>query len=240
MGNHAKKLGAASGESEYARGSKEQPGKPKRKLSQRGAATELKFIAAANDAFLANGFAGSKIAQIVEMGNLSVGSFYHLFEDKKDLLDRAAEVLMADFHERFEKIDLGKAQNGNLYTMLYNLALEGRSLVARHHGIYRALLEQSQNHFSGLGPVQAIAPTVLSAVLDVLPEYVSELPVFPEPETTGHMVQVIAMSVLQAELGMAPLFPTDKQQFADVIARAAYGVLTITPPSNLYQDEVDT
>ncbi len=70
------------------------PEAPKRR---RGAETEQKFLDAANEVFWLHGFAGSTIARIVEAGDLSVGSFYHLFADKSDLLERATERPLADF-----------------------------------------------------------------------------------------------------------------------------------------------
>ncbi|MGB0410568.1 MAG: TetR/AcrR family transcriptional regulator [Pikeienuella sp.] len=198
---------------------------PKRKLSKRGAKTERKFLNAANDVFWAHGFAGSKISQIVTSGGLSVGSFYHQFTDKTELLERATDRLLADFHKTYVKMDLSRSTNGDVFTMLYRLTYTGRLLIARHRGIYRATAELAQNDFSGFGPMQAIGPAVVEAVRDVLPEYADQMPQNRKTADTAYAVQLITMSALQTELGMGPLYPNDLGAFSRVIARAACGVL---------------
>lgn len=199
-----------------------------RKLSRRGAETERKFLDAANDVFWANGFAGAKIAQIITAGEASVGSFYHLFADKDALLDRAAERLLADFHESVDALDLSRAANGDLFTMLFRLSLAGRQLVARHRGIYRAMAELAQNEISAFGPLQTITPTVVDRVRVAIPEYADQMPATPVAAEAASAVQLIAMSGLQTELGMGPLYPADLRSFCRVIARAACGVLGYT------------
>lgn len=198
---------------------------PQRKLSRRGAKTEQKFLDAANEVFWGHGFAGSKISQIVQAEGLSVGSFYHLFSDKSGLLERASERLLEDFHRTFDAMDLSLAANGDVFTMFYRLTYSGRLLIGRHRGIYRATAELAQNGFSGFGPMQTIAPAVVQTVRDVLPEYAGQLPEGRRPKDTAYAVQLIAMSVLQTELGMGPLYPQDLGAFSRVIARAACGVL---------------
>lgn len=198
---------------------------PRRKLSKRGAETEQKFLDAVNDVFWAHGFAGSKISQIVEAEGLSVGSFYHLFADKTEILERATDRLLADFRKTHDAMDLSRAANGDVFTMLYRLTYTGRLLIARHRGIYRATAELAQNDFSGFGAMRMIAPTVVEAVRDALPEYADQLPQAQSPRDTSYAVQLITMSALQTELGMGPLFPTDMHGFSQVIARAACGVL---------------
>lgn len=199
-----------------------------RKLSKRGQETEQRFLDAANDVFWANGFAGAKIAQIITAGNLSVGSFYHLFSDKSELLDRAAERLLADFHSMFDSIDLNREANVDVYTMLYRLSYSGRVLIRRHRGIYRATAELAQNDFSSFGPMRTIAPTVVKQVRLAMPEYADQLREGVSLKETSHAVQLITMSGLQTELGMGPLFPQDVDAFAKVIARAACGILGYT------------
>jgi len=198
---------------------------PKRKLSKRGVETEQKFFSAANEAFWAHGFAGSKISQIVEMEGLSVGSFYHLFADKTDLLERAADQILSDFHKTFDKMDLSRAANDDVFTMLYRLTYSGRLLIARHRGIYRATAELAQNDFSSFGPMQTIAPTIVEAVQAVLPEYAGQLPENRKTADAAFAVQLIAMSAMQTELGMGPLYPKELHAYSRVIARAACGVL---------------
>jgi len=198
---------------------------PKRKLSKRGAETEQKFLDAANEVFWANGFAGSKISQIVASGGLSVGSFYHRFADKTELLGRATDRLLDDFHQTYDSMDLSRTTNGDAFTMLYRLTYSGRRLIARHRGVYRATAELAQNDFSGFGPMQAIGPAVVEAVRDVLPEYADQLPDNHKTADAAYAVQLITMTALQTELGMGPLYPKDPGAFCRVIARAACGVL---------------
>ena len=196
-----------------------------RKLSKRGAETEQKFLDAANDVFWANGFAGAKIAQIITAGGLSVGSFYHLFADKSELLDLATEGLLADFDKNFEALDLSRKANADVFTMLYRLTYTGRLLIARHRGISRATAELAQNDFKGFGPMQNFAPAVVRAVSDALPGYSEQLPDHPRSKNTQYAVQLVTMSALQTELGMGPLYPQDVGEFSKVIARAACGIL---------------
>jgi len=196
-----------------------------RKLSKRGQETEQRFLDAANEVFWAKGFAGAKIAQIITAGDLSVGSFYHLFADKSDLLDRAAERVLLDFHAMFDSINLSRDENVDVFTMLYRLSYGGRVLIRRHRGIYRAMAELAQNDFSGFGPMRTIAPTVVEKVQEAMPQYADQLSCGPVPEKTNHAVQLITMTGLQTELGMGPFFPQDLDAFAQVIARAGCGVL---------------
>lgn len=199
-----------------------------RKLSKRGRETEQRFVKAANAVFWQRGFAGAKIAQIIDEGNLSVGSFYHLFADKSDLLDRAAEQLLEDFHTMIAELDLSRAANGDVFTMLYRLSFAGRLLVRKHRGIYRATTELAQNDFSNFGRMSTISPTVVEAVQKVMAEYADQLSPATDPSHTSHAVQLIAVSGLQTELGMTPLFPQDLEEFARMISRAGCGVLGYT------------
>lgn len=199
--------------------------KAPRKLSKRGAETERRFLDAANEVFWAHGFAGSKISQIITAGDLSVGSFYHLFEGKSDLLEHASTRLLEDFHETIAALDLSRAANHDLFTMFYRLSYRGRELVGRHRGIYRATAELAQNDIAGFGQMRVITPLVVKAVENVIPEYADQLPSRSSQPQTAHAVQLVAMSGLQTELGMGPLFPRDIEDFSKVIARAACGIL---------------
>ncbi len=55
--------------------------------------------------------------------------------------------------------------------------------------------------------------------------YLDQLAARPDPQTVAHAVQLIAMTVLQTELGMGPHYSRNTQAFAAVIARAACGIL---------------
>ena len=168
----------------------------KRKLSKRGRETEERFLNAANEVFWEIGFAGSKIVQIVTAGNLSVGSFYHLFADKSELLERASERLLADFHTMSEGLDLSRSANADVFTLLYRLSYSSRVLIRRHRGIYRATAELAQNDFSRYGAIQTIAPTMVKLMMQVMPEYDDQLDGGASLRETSNAVQLIAMAGL--------------------------------------------
>lgn len=196
-----------------------------RKRSKRGLEAEQKLLDAANTVFWAHGFAGCTIAQIIDASGLSVGSFYHQFNDKRELLDRGTENVVEDFRETFKKLDLSASANRSLFEMLHRLTLSGRALIARNRGFYRALSEIAQNQIDGFGPLRIIGPTVIAGVAAEIDGYSDQLSVPASRETVAHAVQLIIMCALQTELGMGPQFPSDEEEFANVIARAACGVL---------------
>ena len=204
-----------------------------RKRSKRGLEAEQKLLDAANAVFWANGFAGSTIAQIITESGLSVGSFYHQFADKRELLDRAIEYILDDFRATSERLDLSRTANGTLFVAFHRLSIAGRQLISRNRGFYRATSELAQNQAEGFGPLRIIAPTVVGATNQVIGDYADQLAAPASRETVAHAVQLITMSALQTELGMGPLFPTDDDAFARVIARAACGVLGYKGPTDL-------
>lgn len=202
--------------------------KKPRKRSQRGIEAEEKLVQAANEVFWANGFAGSTIAQIITASGLSVGSFYHQFADKDELLARATDGVLDDFRATFTALDLSRQANGTLFALFLRMAIEGRKLVARNRGVYRAMAELAQNRFENFGTMAMIGPTVVVRTNEVIGDYADQLAAAPSRETVAHAVQIITMSALQTELGMGPLFPTDLDAYGRVIARAACGVVGYT------------
>lgn len=196
-----------------------------RKRSKRGLEAEQKFLDAANNVFWTHGFAGCTIAQIIDESGLSVGSFYHQFNDKRELLDRGAENVVEDFRRSFENLELSAAANGTLFQMLHHLVVAGRRLIARNKGFYRALSENAQNQIEGYGPLRIIGPTLIAGVAAEIEGYEDQLAFPPTRETVAHAIQLITMCALQTELGMGPHFPADEEDFASVIARAACGVM---------------
>ena len=196
-----------------------------RRRSQRGIEAEQKLLSAANEVFWTHGFAGSTIAQIIEASGMSVGSFYHQFEDKSDLLERGTQRVLDDFQVTFGALDLSRDANGTLFRMFYRLTLEARRMAARNRGFYRAISELAQNQIEGFGPLRALTPKVVAGTNEVIGEYVAPSDVPPRRNSVAHAIQLIAMSAMQTELGMGPLYPTDEEEFAVVIARAACGIL---------------
>ena len=204
-----------------------------RKRSQRGIETEQKLLSAANEVFWANGFAGSTVAQIISVSGLSVGSFYHQFTDKDELLQRAAEGVLDDFRVTFAQLDLSRDANTCLFALFYRIAREGRKLVARNRGFYRAIAELAQNQFVNYGPLAMIGPTVAVRMNGMIGDYRDQLAEEPSREVVAHAVQLVTMCVLQTELGMGPMFPDELDKFAQAIARAACGVLGYVGPFDL-------
>lgn len=196
------------------------------KRSARGARTEQQFIDAANEVFWAEGFSGSTIAQIVSASGLSIGSFYHLFDDKKVLLERATDKVFQDFLITFSKVNLNRSRQHNLLQLLYTLTMAGRKLVARNRGIYRAVMERTPNDVSGYGAMRQIGPTLATYLDVVFDQYTIDLGHRPSRKTIEHATQLLTMSVLQTELGMCPLFPKDLKAFSQIIARATFGALS--------------
>lgn len=204
-----------------------------RKRSKRGIEAEQKLLEAANTVFWTNGFAGCTIAQIIEESGLSVGSFYHQFSDKRELLDRAKQNVLADFRKSMGNFDLSRAGNETLFQLFHALTMSGRDLIASNRGFYRAISEIAQNQAEGFGDLRIIGATVIAGVGNVIDEYADQLVTPPSRETVAHAVQLMTMCVLQTELGMGPQFPTDVDEFANVIARAACGVLGYQGPTDI-------
>lgn len=213
--------------------------KKPRKRSQRGIEAEEKLLQAANEVFWANGYAGSTIAQFITASGLSVGSFYHQFADKDELLARGSEGVLEDFRATIAGLDLSRAGNGTLFALFFRMAVEGRKLVARNRGFYRAMSELAQNRFENFGAMAMIAPQVVVRTNDVMPDYADQLAAPPSRDTVAHAVQLITMTGLQTELGMGPLFPADLDAYGRVIARAACGVVGYTGAFDLPNPETE-
>ena len=55
-------------------------------VSRRGTKTRERIVSSAIELFAKNGYHGTGIAEILDVGKISRGSFYHYFEGKEDLL----------------------------------------------------------------------------------------------------------------------------------------------------------
>ncbi|MCA0870335.1 TetR/AcrR family transcriptional regulator [Seohaeicola saemankumensis] len=208
--------------------SNSKPSKKPRKRSKRAIETERRFLEAANEVFWAHGFSGSTISQVVEASGQSVGSFYHQFEDKADLLSRAASNVIKEVNPGLYALDLSRSANHDVFTLFYRLAKEGRQLVERHKGVYRALSERAQNNILGFGPLGAIAPTMAEKVNAVMEDYSDQLAKPPTEAQVNAASQLIATCSMQSGLGMGPMFPPDIEGFSHAISRAACGVISYT------------
>lgn len=196
---------------------------PKRRI--RGIQSELKFVAAANVVFWDHGFSNSTITQIVNESGLSVGSFYHQFSDKYDLLKVAIDDLLIDFNKNLEALDLSCNKNGDLFTMWYRLTMTGQKLVVNYRGIYRAITEISKNDVRGFGSLIHIGPLTAQRIYSELANYPEMKASNLDMKVVEHAVQIMSVSILQSSLGLAPLFPSKSGEFARLIARAACGAM---------------
>lgn len=198
---------------------------PKRRRSKRGLETENKLLAAANEVFWTKGFSGATIMQVIEASGLSVGSFYHRFSGKEDLLELATAKVFADFQKLLAEIDFTRAGNGDLFTLFYRLTLHGRKIVSGHRGIYRAMAETAQTDFDRFGTLAKITPILINRVRVEIGAYADQMQAEPDAAAVAAAVQLVAMTVMQTELGLGPFFPQDLDQFARTIARGSCGIL---------------
>lgn len=204
------------------------PGARPRRQSKRGLETERKLLAAANEVFWANGFGSATIMQIIEASGLSVGSFYHRFADKEELLEQATRNVFADFQKALGEIDFSRASNGDLYTLFYRLTLRGRDIVSDHRGIYRAMAEMAQTDFNRFGTLARITPILIARIEAEIGAYGDQMRAEPDSGTIAAAVQLVAMTVMQTELGLGPAFPQQVEAFARTIARGSCGILGYT------------
>lgn len=218
------------------------PSRKPRKRSKRAIETERRFLEAANEVFWAHGFSGSTVMQVIEASGQSVGSFYHQFEDKADLLSRAANNVIKEVNPGLYTLDLSRSANHDVFTLFFRLALEGRHLVERHKGVYRAMSEMAQNNILGFGPLGAIAPTMAKKLNAVMGEYADQLASPPTEAQVNAASQLIATCAMQAGLGMGPMFPADIEGFSHAISRAACGVISYTGQTDhpMVQEEPKT
>lgn len=206
--------------------------KTNEKRSTRGAETENKFLHAANLVFWENGFRGSTIAQIVDKSGFSVGSFYHFFTDKEDLLNHAIHDIKEAFDLKLDALDFSIEHNHEISTLLYRLALNGRQFVTKNRGIYRAISEISQNNAAGFGDLLSIAPTTANKFFANLNGYENQFTELPSRSNVEHAIQLVSMCALNTGLGLAPLFPKSSDAYCKLMTRAACGVLGVTPNSD--------
>lgn len=207
---------------------KAQAGGRPRRQSKRGLETERKLLAAANEVFWANGFGNTTIMQIIEASGLSVGSFYHRFADKEDLLEEATRNVFFDFQTSLSEADFSRDANGDLYTLFYRLTLRGRDIVSAHRGIYRAMTEMVQTDFDRFGTLARITPILIARIEAEIGVYTDQMQAEPDQASIAAAVQLVTMTVMQTELGLGPAFPQEIDAFARIIARGSCGILGYT------------
>jgi AcrR family transcriptional regulator len=112
--------------------------------SPRATDTRERLLAAGRDAFARKGVAGVSLKRdVLEPAGVSVGSFYHQFEDKTELLLTILAEHSAQQRERFRQVhrpSLGRRPEDiarSSYTLAFDAADEHAAvlrILARHHG----------------------------------------------------------------------------------------------------------
>lgn len=199
-----------------------------KKRRRRGIETEKKFVAAANEVFWDKGFGGSTIADIIAASGLSVGSFYHRFRDKEELLNVATDDVYRAISEEFGGLSFRREDNHDLFSLLYLLSRTGRECVWKHRGIYRATTEVANSRVHKLGAVTKLVPEIIQRVEHVIDGYSDQLQSGYDSERIKGAVQMIGMTAMYTSLRMGPHFPSDPQAFSRMMARAACGIMGYT------------
>lgn len=204
------------------------PVRIKRRQSKRGLETEQKLLTAANDVFWTNGYSGATIMEIVNASGISVGSFYHRFSDKEALLELATVTVFKEFQMGINEFDFTRARNADVFTLFYCLTQRGRAIVSGHRGIYRAMSELAQSDYNRYGTLAKITPILINRVQSEIYAYQDQLKAAPSSGDVSAAVQLLAMTVMQTELGLGPGFPSRPESFASTIARGCCGILGYT------------
>ncbi|WP_165759882.1 TetR/AcrR family transcriptional regulator [Falsiruegeria litorea] len=187
--------------------------------------TEQKFLDAAEVAFAKNGFAGSRIADIISASGASTGSFYHRFSDKRDLFEvMLARIWEALAHEARE-MDLSKETFGSLANLLTHYADHSYTTIRAHIGFYRAAYEISAQDPDVWERLKELSLVIGDRFAEVAETYADEIELDDKQQAIRHAVQVIITMAIHTSLGSGPLFPADHTELRAVVVRAALGVL---------------
>ena len=159
---------------------------------------------------------------------MSVGSFYHRFHNKEELLNVATEDVYRAISEEFGKLSYRRKDNHDLFSLFYLLSRTGRECVLKHRGIYRATTEVANSRLHKLGAVTKLVPEIIQQVENAIDSYSDQLQSGYDSERIKGAVQVIGMPAMFSALGLGPHFPTARRAFSLLIAQAACGVMGYT------------
>ena len=187
--------------------------------------TEQKFLDAAEAAFAMNGFAGSRIADIISASGASTGSFYHRFSDKRDLFDLMLARLWETQASEAGEMDLSRETFGSLTKLLAHFTDQSFSTIQANIGFYRAAYEISARDPEVWERLKELTIQIGEQFSGVAGEYGDEIDLEDKSLAIKHAVQVIITMAIHTSLGSGPLFPSDQTELRKVVVRAALGVL---------------
>lgn len=204
---------------------KRQPMKQKRSIK-----AENTFIKAAETIFRQNGYAGTRIQDIIEHSGYSTGSFYNCFTDKMGLYEVVLQRYLEEATSTIAKYDMTRETNGDLYQLFVSLMLTTRKTISDHLGCYRAAYELAGSHPECFEPLFQIGERLQIKLKQTLVQYHDQMDTEASGGEIDSACQLILMSGLQTELDMAKFFPQDQNELAHTIARAACGIVRYNRP----------
>ncbi len=192
---------------------------------ERSRKSEQRFLDAAQKLYLEKGFAATGVAEIIKTSGGSTGSFYHRFSDKRDVFDVMFEHFVESAKERTKTLDLSRATHGDLKGLLTFYAKSSFELTNENLGFYRAAQEITVHDPEVWERLKELAQRIGDLFAKIAHEFADEI-VANDPETAlRQAVQIIITMTIQTALGSGPMLPADPMERAEVIARAAKGVL---------------
>lgn len=191
----------------------------------RGRRTEIKFLAAAEKLFASNGFAGSRVADIIAESGCSTGSFYHRFADKRDLFNVMLENVWRTGFETTQGLDVSRATHGSVEQLLSEYADFLFDTVIRNVGFYRAAYEISAQDPAVWEKLKELTVLVGDRFAEVADEYADEISAQDKAQALLYAVQVMITLAIHTTLGSGPLFPADKSELKRIVVKTALGVI---------------
>ncbi|MBE7636150.1 TetR family transcriptional regulator [Sneathiella sp. P13V-1] len=192
---------------------------------ERSRKSEQRFLDAAQKLYLEKGFAATGVADIIKKSKGSTGSFYHRFSDKRDVFDVMLEQFIESAKERTKTLDLSRDTHGDLESLLFFYARSSFELTNSNLGFYRAAQEITVHDPAVWEHLKELALRIGDLFVENVGEFADEIAVEDKETAMRQAVQIIITMTIQTALGSGPMLPADPIERAEVIARAAKGVL---------------